>query len=185
MNLLGISLKNFRNLNSDFRFSPGVNLIIGANGKGKTNLLESIYLLLEGKSFRTNREVNCIKIGAGTFGHHLARTMGTVGDALGNQNVLEVILEEKQNEFTASVDKILRVNKKKVSLPRFNRILSTVIFSPDTIDLIAGPPTLRRRDIDDFLTDIDASYLEILTNYRTVIRNRNKLLERLDRKSVV
>jgi DNA replication and repair protein RecF len=178
MILRSIKLTNFRNLNGEYALSKGINVIIGANGLGKTNFLESTNFLSFGKSFRTSCEANIIKMSI-TGPSHLkfVRISGSFTDSLGNEVIHDVVLEKANNGNGNGCRKTLKKNNNKIPLSKFLRDFHTIIFSPNTINLVISSPSIRRRDLDDFLSIYDGDYFTEITEYRKVIRNRNRVLE--------
>ncbi|MFC1780535.1 DNA replication/repair protein RecF [Patescibacteria group bacterium] len=178
MVLRSIKLTNFRNLNGEYALSKGINVIIGANGLGKTNFLESTNFLSYGKSFRTNCEANIINTSI-TGPSHLKfmRISGNFVDSLGSEVMHDVVLENTNNGNGNGCRKTLKKNNNKTPLSKFLRDFHTIIFSPNTIDLVISSPSVRRRDIDDFLSIYDRDYFTEITEYKKVIRNRNRVLE--------
>lgn len=179
MVLRSLKLTNFRNLGGEFALSNGVNVIIGLNGVGKTNFLEAVGLLSYGKSFRTNHELFTIKNNLSDSSNLIFnRLEGHIFDSLGGEIVREVIIEQTINTNGNGCRKALKIDGNKTPLLKFVKNFYTIIFSPNTIDLVISSPSLRRRDLDDFLSVYDERYLNEISEYRKIIRNRNKVLER-------
>lgn len=178
MIIRNLKLRNFRNLQSNLSLSNGINVVIAPNGSGKTNLLEAIYFLASGKSYRTSQELDTIKndlLSPG--GTAYTRIEGTLMDSLGNEVILEVFIEMVENNSLPRAKKGLKVNKNSRRRLDFIGNLYSVIFSPKTVDLVAGSPYVRRRDLDDYLSMKDADYLRNLYEYNNIVRNRNRLLQ--------
>ncbi|MBN2016083.1 DNA replication and repair protein RecF [Candidatus Dojkabacteria bacterium] len=179
MILQNLRLTNFRNLSGEFSLEKGVNIVVGENGVGKTNLLESIGFLSFGKSFRTSLEIYSISremfnIDSFVF----SRVSGDIIDPLGNLVSREVILERYENSNGDGCKKVLKIDGSKTSVSDFQNGFHSIIFSPNTIDLVTKSPSLRRRDLDEFLSSFDESYLNEISEYRKVVRNKNKILEK-------
>jgi DNA replication and repair protein RecF len=169
--LKSITLQNFRNYEkTEFKFSGKTTLIIGENTAGKTNLIEAIYFLATGKSFKTDRDSEIIK-----FGEKVARVTGQINPStsLGVKK-LEVVIA-----ITEAIRPLKRylvngVSKRRVD---FAENFSAVIFSPEDLDIIALSPSLRRRFLDEILEQTDRDYRAALTSYSKALRQRNALLQ--------
>jgi len=178
MVLRTLKLQNFRNLSGEYTLSNGINIIVGKNGLGKTNFIESIHFLSNGKSFRTNSDLYAIKRSLIELDEiAFARVEGIIMDSLGSEQTKDVYLEKSNNGN--GVKKVLKINSKKVSQANFLHVFYSIVFSPNSIDLVISSPFERRKDLDDFLCVFNDSYSKILFDYRRVVRNRNKLFEKI------
>lgn len=160
-----LELKNFRNYDY-FKIEPKpeVNLIIGKNAIGKTNLLEAIYLVLVGKSFRTSRTGEMIKIGCDS-----SKICAKVEND-GYFDDLEIVLNsEQKNEYT--------LNSESMSLKKYTGDFFCVIFSPNDLNMIKLSPNERRRYIDNIIEKISPTYRYNIEKYKKIIYERNKLLK--------
>ena len=167
MTLKKISLQNFRSYQKqEFSFEE-TTLVVGPNTSGKTNLIESIYLLSSGKSFRTDKDIQMLK-----FGNDFARVKGFLQD-----DELEVLITNGQINGKSQYKKFLvnGVSKRRVDFA--GRLLS-VIFSPQDLDIIIDSPGLRRNFLDEVLEQVDRSFRAADISYTKAIRQRNALLER-------
>lgn len=172
MFLSNLSLQDFRNYTkSEFAFTSGLNFIIGENTSGKTNLLESIYLLSKGKSFKTSNDLDLINLN-----ENLAKITSEV-IFLGDIKKLEILIRNPQKlGLNAQVKKYLvnGVSKRKAD---FEGNLPLVLFSPQDVEIISGSPGNRRNFLDEVLIDADSEYRHSLSLYQKALRARNKLLE--------
>jgi len=179
MILRTLKLTNFRNLNGIFTISNGLNLIIGKNGIGKTNFIEAVSFLAYGKSFRTNQEVNVIKKSLLDVNSNVyARIEGTFIDSIGGEELRDVFLEKAN--ANDRIRKTIKVNSKKTIINKLLRNFYIVIFSPNTIDLVIGSPFDRREDLNNFLSIYDYKYFNEINEYKKIVQNRNKVLEKLN-----
>lgn len=179
MILRTLKLTNFRNLTGEFDFKNGLNVVIGPNGVGKTNLLEALAYISSGKSFRTNSESSVINHNSAKLGKVVfSRLEGVLADGLGNEITPSIFLEKISSSNGNGCRKILTIHGKRTISSKFVKNLYSINFSPNTIDLVTGSPAVRRRDLDDFLSVYDSEYFKEIFDYKKVIRNRNKLLER-------
>ncbi|KKU13434.1 MAG: replication and repair protein RecF protein [Microgenomates group bacterium GW2011_GWC2_45_8] len=161
MILTTLSLQNFRSYKKqNFEFSPNTTLIIGNNGVGKTNLLEAIFLLAAGSSFRADKDEQMV-----LYGQEFGRVTATVGD-----EELAVVLTKPKRFF------VNQVAKRKMD---FIGHLRCVLFRPEDIDLILGSPSTRRGYLDFVLEQTDREYRRSSLSYKKGLRQRNKLLERI------
>ncbi len=160
-----ILLRNFRNLKDIvLKAAPSLNIFIGPNGQGKTNFLESIYLLGTAESHRTNKEREMI---------HWDREKALV------QGLLHK--EEQQIKLSLLLDrtdKIVKVNDNQLStISEFLGIFNTVIFSPGDLQLVKGSPARRRKFINLEISQVSNLYYNLLKKYEHVLRQRNNLLK--------
>lgn len=164
-----LSLQNFRNYsNQDVEFSPNLNIIIGKNAQGKTNLLEAVFLCAIGKSPRTTKDKDLIK-----WENNFARITLDLSKRIGNKTI-DLYLFSNQNKAI----KIDKIGIKKIGqlLGEFNAIY----FSPDELKLIKESPDERRRFMDIDLCQFDKNYYYNLSNYNQILQQRNKLLKNPD-----
>ena len=160
MNLTSIKLENFRNHERlDLKLAP-ITAIIGVNGVGKSNIIEAIALLSSCRSYREEDKRNMVMEG---------KTFARI-----SSGELEIFL---QREPTALLKAKIRGVFKRHS--EFIGTLRSVVFSPETIDLIYGSPKARRRFIDILISQKDREYLRNLMAYEKVRKERNSLLQRV------
>ena len=166
-----LNLYNFRNY-SHFviDFSQDINILIGNNGQGKTNLIEAIYLLSVGKSFRSHVNKQMIM-----FDNEFARVEGKVISNSKQRN-LEIILGS--NFKNAKID-----NQDIHKISEFVGLLNVVVFIPDDLYLVKGNPSNRRRFIDLEISKISPIYLFNLSKYSNLLKERNKYLKILNKKN--
>ncbi len=159
-----IVLKDFRNyVDLDIKLDNKVNLFIGPNGQGKTNLLESIFFLSMLRSFRTSQIRDIRRIGGNGF--YIGAQVKTEA---GWSKSLEV-------EYT-SIRK-LRIDGSGISLAsEFIRQIHAVAFSPEDITIVTGNSGLRRRFIDMLIASLTPRYLTALQNYSIALKSRNSVL---------
>ncbi|MCL5091003.1 MAG: DNA replication and repair protein RecF [Patescibacteria group bacterium] len=166
MYLKSVSLQNFRNYKkSEFLFKSKTTLIIGQNTAGKTNLMEAIFLLSTGKSFRAQNDFEMI-----SFGEDIGRVKGTI-QVDGEKN-LEVILK-KDNSFLKKY-LINGISKRRGD---FSSVFAVSLFTPSDLDIIIGSPSLRRNLLDSVIEQVDREYKNALISYSKALRQRNALLE--------
>ncbi|ARD06149.1 DNA replication/repair protein RecF [Lactobacillus amylolyticus] len=160
-------VQNYRNLEKiDTNFDPNVNIFIGKNAQGKTNLLEAIYFLALTRSHRTSSDRELIH-----FGNDYANLMGHVHKSQVDLN-LRVLITKKGKKVW-----INRVEQAKLS--KYVGQLNAILFSPEDLELIKGAPALRRRFMDQEFGQINAEYLYFASKYRQVLFQKNNYLKQL------
>ena len=171
MYLEHLSLQNFRNYKkSDFHFSKDATLVVGPNTAGKTNLIEAIFFLSTGKSFRVENDEQVIK-----FGEGLARIRGKI-----NSIKLEVVIvSEDFVSVRRSHQKKYFVNGVSKRRIDFMGNFFVVLFSPLDLDMIVGSPALRRNFLNNVLETTDKDYRLAILEFTKGLRQRNALLERV------
>lgn len=192
MSILKLRLENFRNIKKrSFEFDSLVNVIIGPNASGKTNILESIFLLSTGKSFKAKIEEEMINYDAS-----LARVEGNLDSGSGGHldgsdvggfrqtNSLEVVLTRGEidiggDRFEKAPRKKLLINGLSRRLVDFAGNLKTVLFGPWDMDLVTQSPALRRKFLDNVLSQVDREYRRSILSYEKGLKQRNRLLLRI------
>jgi DNA replication and repair protein RecF len=159
---------SFRNLEqADLSFGDRFNIFYGNNAQGKTNLLESIYLLGTMKSFRLARNTELIRWGA----HHGLLKGWVEKDGVTRE--ISLLLERECKK--ARVDR-----KSVIKLSDFFGSLNVVVFSPEEMTMVKGAPDIRRRYLDRAIFSGDADYLRLHHDYYRILKNRNILLKNGD-----
>jgi DNA replication and repair protein RecF len=163
--IVSLSLKDFRNFERlDMEFPPDGFAIVGENGQGKTNLLEAAYYLSLLRSVRGTRDVDVARFGA----------TGFFIDAK--------LCAPDAHELTVGFERAgrrKRVRRDGVVVDRMSDALGTlpaVMFSPGDVELVAGPPSARRRFLDIMLALSSRGYLHALQHYRATLERRNAAL---------
>lgn len=167
MKLNSIRLGNFRNYDAlSLDFSPGVNLIVGDNAQGKTNLLESIIYLGSGKSFRTQRSAELVKIGA-----DFAEIEGTLFSQERQQQLRWLV-------FAANQPRQLYLNSvKKKTAGEIAGVLQTVLFCPEDLMVLKTGASARRRLGDNALCQLRPNYEAALLEYGKILEQKNRILK--------
>ena len=160
-----ISLSNFRNIGrADIAFGHKINILYGANGQGKTNILESVFYAGTLKSFRHVRQTDLILWNASSS---IIRT--TV--------VKERIRHTLAVEFEAHRKRLEIDGKHASRAADFCSALSVVAFSPDEMQMVSGSPELRRRYLDRAIFSSSPDYLKVYQDYYRNLKQRNQLLK--------
>lgn len=166
MKIKSINITNFRNYsNQQVEFSDGLNVIIGKNAQGKTNLLESIFICAIGRSPRTTKDKDLIK-----WESTYAKISLDIIKKLGKKEI-DIYLFTNQN-------KAIKIDK--IGIKRIGQLMgnfNAIYFSPDDLKLIKDSPEERRKFMDIDLCQFDKNYFYTLSNYNQILQQRNKLLK--------
>lgn len=164
--LTSLQLTNWRNLASlAVSLEPGLVLVLGANGQGKTNLLEAVYALLRGASFRAQHDDELIR-----FGCDAARVAGSV-ITYGSEEYLELFIVRGKRKSRRRSGKPMRGEEGQAGL-------AVVLFQPQDLAILQGGPATRRRFLDEDLGGVFPAYQATLRAYRRVLLQRNAALAR-------
>ena len=167
MNLNSISLENFRNYSSfEGAFEPGVNLIVGDNAQGKTNLLEAICFLGSGKSFRTQKNSELVKMG---------EEAGILQGDLFSQERKQTV---KWQIFSGGRPRQIFLNGiKKKSAADLSGVLHTVLFCPEDLMVLKAGASARRKLGDTALGQLRPNYEAALTEYNRILEQKSRILK--------
>lgn len=168
MYLQTLDILNFRNHEkSSLNFSPGINLIIGKNGQGKTNLLEAIYVLFNGKSYKCS--LNNILI---TSGEEITVVKGSL---VGREKKEDIGVMLKINE-----QKNIKINGiQNQRVKDLRNIVNIVLFSPEDLKIVKGGPGERRDFIDEVGEQINYKYNHLKWKFLRILKQRNNLLRQV------
>ncbi len=172
-----IKLSGFRNFKSNtFEFAPKITVIVGPNASGKTNVLESLFLLSTGKSFKARMEEEMIK-----YDKDIGRVNGSITDSSLESTKLEVVITRGQIDIgTMYPEKTPRKKLFVNGIPRrmidFAGNFRTVLFGPWDMDLVTESPSIRRRFLDTVLSQVDREYRRSIMSYEKGLRQRNRVL---------
>lgn len=168
MKLNSLTVRNFRNYeNSVFDWHPKINIIYGKNAQGKTNLLEAIYYLSTGYSFRGQNEEK-------------------LENWTGDYFFLEAELEREEDYHTISAG---YQQKKKLwkkdgtickKISEIVGFLHTVVFTPEDLEIVKKGPDIRRNFLDREMLQIFSGYHQYLNNYKKALLQRNNLLKQIE-----
>lgn len=175
MILSRLKIHNFRNIaRADIELGPGITLFWGANAQGKTTLLEAVYYLATGRSFRTRNDRECLpwNAPAGT----VARVEGRVEQADACRHLAVALTDRTKYAWMDG--------KALARLTDLIGHLTVVLFTPADIAIVTGPPALRRRYLDGALCQVSTLYLLSLQRYTEALRQRNAMLRAKDRWTV-
>jgi DNA replication and repair protein RecF len=160
-----IHLKNIRSFtDSVFKFEEGINLIVGDNGSGKTTLMESVGLFAFGRLLSVEHDALVVR---------------------SNEVAGRIEAEFYDNERSSSSvglsskEKIVEVAGARVPVSNLIGLQPQIFFNPETVDIVAGSPVVRRREMDVMILEIDHKFVTDLLNYKKILKERNMLLRRI------
>lgn len=170
MKLEELRLHNFRNYQDlDVSFGSGVNVLLGENAQGKTNLLEAIYFLALARSHRTSNDRELINWQADT-----AQVLGRVQKHSG---ITPLELDLSKHGKKAKVNHL-----EQAKLSEYVGQLNVILFAPEDLSLVKGSPQGRRRFMDMEFGQMSHKYLYDIAQYRTILKQRNRYLKELGAK---
>lgn len=169
---------NYRNIKqAAFSPSPEITVITGENGQGKTNLLESVWLLSGAKSFRGSKDGELVQ-----FGSDVSR-ITSLAQQEGEQKKIELIIggenSEKKGRY-AFVNKVPMGRAASLAGQFF-----CVVFAPSHLFLVKGPPEGRRRFLDGAICQLYPGYISTMRRYARILQQKNALLKEMRRQKTV
>jgi len=162
-----IILKNFRNyVNLTLNFTHSINIFIGENAQGKTNILEAIYYAAMGHSHRANTDNELIR---------WQQDSASINIFFSRLNVENSLLFK----FNAQQKKEIITNSYPIKPRELVGLLNIVLFSPEDLMLIKGMPNMRRRFLDIEISQVSPTYYQQLLKYNRIVSQRNTLLKKI------
>ncbi len=166
MRVKKLRLNQFRNYAELFlEFPKSLNIFVGENAQGKTNLLEAIYFLALGRSYRTSRDAELVQWEAAE-----ALVQAEIERELASVRIEVRLQRDGGKEIRVGHETLRRHGD------LFGHV-NVVVFSPDDLQLVKGPPALRRRFLDLEIAQVSAAYRHHFARYQRVLRQRNNLLK--------
>lgn len=167
MKLTQLELINFRNYKKlKLKLSKNINIFIGNNGQGKTNILESIYILGITKSHRYGEQISLIKRNM-----EVAKIKGVlVKDKIINDLEIDIYKNSKKTYIN-------KTEIKKIS--KYIANLNVIMFNPDDLEIIKGSPQVRRNFLNIQISQLDLDYINNLNEYNKILKIRNEYLKTL------
>ena len=161
-----LKLVNYRNYdNFTFKFDKGINVLVGKNAQGKTNIIEAIFYAVIGRSFKTSKDKDIIK-----WGENRAYLCGEFSKKYRDEKI-EIFFDENKKK-TIKVDEIA-IHK----IGELMGVTNAVFFSPDELKLVKESPEERRRFMNIDISQTDKRYFYMIGRYEKVLASRNKLLK--------
>ena len=166
-----IEIQNFRNYkNEKINLNPNINIFYGDNAQGKTNIIEAIFLSAFGKSFRTNKEKELIKIGEDFSNININYTNKV------KQGSIKIQINDKKNITVNSI----KIKKLSEILGNIN----VVLFTPDDINILKNGPSNRRKFLNMLIGQIRPNYIHNLNMYLKVLEQRNNYLKQVKNNTI-
>ncbi|MBE8162409.1 MAG: DNA replication and repair protein RecF [Bdellovibrionaceae bacterium] len=157
-----IDLTYFRNFKkTNYTFNPSINIFVGLNGKGKTNLLESLYLLSSSSSFR-NTTPGCF------INSNEEAPYSNIKATINNDTLteLKILFQDNKKKYF--------IHNKPSSFKKF-KIINSIVFNPESLSSVKGSAETKRQLIDEILCSISLSNNEVYTNFKKILKQRNAL----------
>ncbi|MDW0111257.1 DNA replication/repair protein RecF [Sporosarcina aquimarina] len=160
-----LALTDYRNYASlDLSFSPHINVFIGENAQGKTNVMEAIYVLAMAKSHRTSNDRELIR-----WGQEYGKIKGDIERKYGHLPI-ELVISKKGKKA-----RVNHIEQNRLSL--YIGQVNVVMFAPEDLNLVKGSPQVRRRFLDMEIGQISPVYLNDLLTYQKLLKQRNAILK--------
>ena len=170
MKLLKLKLKKYRNYDKlDIELSPNLNIFIGNNAQGKSNILESVFVLALTKSYMNIKDYYLIK-----DNEDFARIEGIFLDDKQVEKKFQVVITESSKK--------LKINRKEIK--KYSEYISNIkvlIFSPYNVNFVKDGPGVRRKDINMVISQINNNYVKLLQNFNAILKKRNYFLKSVNR----
>ncbi len=161
-----IHLKDYRNFeNISIELNKNLNIFIGDNAQGKTNLLESIFVSSIGKSFRFSKDESLIRWGKE---ESLIKVDYSRDDG---PKIINILIQKDSKKAIKTNGLTIERNSDLVGMTNI------VVFSPDSLNLVKGSPSERRRYLNVELSQLKPNYKYLLTRYTKILLQRNNLLK--------
>ncbi len=167
MKIESLKLKNYRNYSDlDINFSPFLNIFIGDNAQGKSNILESVFVLALTKSYMNIKDNNLIM-----DGKDFARIQAKFASSL----------EINSEIVIAGSSKKLKINGNEIfKYSDYISRIKVLIFSPYNVNFVKDGPNVRRKNINMVISQLSNSYVKLLQNYNAVLKKRNQFLKNIE-----
>ena len=179
MYIFDLQIANYRNYGRvDLKLDRGLNLFVGDNAQGKSNLLEAIYLLSTLRSSRASNDADLVRRDILSSDFPVARLSCEVERSAGNLE-LEVAIVGRSTDASHRAGKRVRVNGVPKRASDAVGQMAAVLFTTLDIEVVAGPPLMRRRYLDMMISQVDRGYLRAMQRYAKVLQQRNSLLKRI------
>ena len=175
MYLSKLLLQNFRSYPQQLiEFDSKLNLILGPNGSGKTNILEAVFLLAAGKSFRSSSQSKLIN-----WDDFFTSVRAKIIDNKGETIEIEIKLIKDRTGKSSTISRKFLIDKVEKSRKKYIGVFKNVIFHPDDIRLISGSPGRRREFLDEIFLQTEWRYTQALSQFNKALKHRNELLDQV------
>ena len=160
-----LELQNFRNYDTlNLKFDPHINIIVGKNGQGKTNILESLYYIAYLKSHRVNDENILIKNNKKSF-------------KIKSKIKRETLLDEVKIEQTLDDKKVFFNQTEMIKRGEYLELINIILFEPTNLEILKGSPNVRRDFLNDVISQINGNYYNVLNDFNRLLKMRNEFLK--------
>ena len=160
-----LELQNFRNYETlKIQFDPHINIIVGKNGQGKTNILESLYYIAYLKSHRVSDENILIKNNKTIF-------------KIKSKIKRETLLDEVKIEQDLDSKKVFFNQTEMLKRGEYLELINIILFEPTNLDILKGSPNIRRDFLNDSISQINSNYYNILNDFNRLLKMRNEYLK--------
>ena len=168
-------LQNFRSYeNKLFEFDPKFNLILGPNGSGKTNILEAIFFLSSGKSFRSSSQSKLIN-----WRTYFSSVRAKLFQDNQDTAEIEVRISKDPDQLKPTVSRKFFIQKVAKPRKKYLGIIKNVVFQPEDIRLVTGSPSRRREFLDEIFSQTEWRYTSALSQFNKALKHRNELLDQI------
>ena len=176
MFIKSIHLENFRNYGRlDLDVGPSINIFLGDNAQGKTNLVEGIYVASSITSHRTSKDSDLIK-----FGENEYKTCLDLTDDDGSNMQLSYSYFNEKSVLSKNMRAgrlLVRDNARVDKISEYIGVCNIVIFAPEDLNIVKNAPAYRRKFLNTLISKISPSYFNLLTNYSRLLAQKNALLK--------
>jgi len=160
-----LELQNFRNYDFlNLKLDPHINIIVGKNGQGKTNILESLYYIAYLKSHRINEDSVLIKNDKNGF-------------KIKSKIKRETLVDEVKIEQTSESKKIFFNQTEMLKRGEYLELINIVLFEPSNLEILKGSPNIRRDFLNDSISQINSNYYNVLNDFNKLLKMRNEFLK--------
>ena len=167
MKIETLKLKNYRNYdNLDITFSPSLNIFIGDNAQGKSNILESVFVLALTKSYLNIKDNNLIK-----DGNNFAKLQAKFTSSLEINS--EIIISNNSKKLKINGNEILRYSD-------YISRIKVLLFSPYNVNFVKDGPNVRRKSVNIVISQFSNNYVRLLQNYNALLKKRNQFLKNIN-----
>jgi len=169
-----VRLKNYRNFsNLSIDLDSNLNIFIGSNAQGKTNLLEALNLIIKGSSYRTKEDKEVIN-----WNNERAYLFGELSKDDENIQIALVLEKKPEGFYKNKLSKTIKINQNIQKKAALNKEFKGVVFSPEHLQIIKGAPSLRRKFLDEQISQIYPLYHKYLSEYYRILGHRNNILKK-------
>ena len=166
-----INYRNFLDINLDF--DRNINIFIGNNAQGKTNMLEALNFVITGKSYRTNYDKQLIN-----WDNKITYLHASISKQENNSKIHVSINDKSKDIDESKLIKTIKINHNFIKRPQLNKEFKGVVFSPEHLQIIKGSPSLRRKFLNEQIFQVYPLYYKYLLRYNRILAHRNNILKK-------